>query len=342
MGVQLADLVVAKQVDFQYLAGKRIAVDAMNSLYQFLSIIRQPDGEPLKDSQGRVTSHLSGLFYRNVNLVDYGIMPLYVFDGRPPKLKKDVVEERTEVRLAAHEKWKEALAEGRYEEARVYAQQASRFSEEMLDDSKRLLKYMGIPYVQAPSEGEAQAAYMAMKGDVWATGSQDFDSLLFGSPRLVRNLAISGRRKVPRKQVYVEIRPELMSLEENLKVLGISREQLIDLAILVGTDYNPKGIEGIGPKKAYELIREYGDAEKAVKERGLEVNFDIDEIRPLFLKPETTDEYQLEWKLPEAEKVVDFLCGERDFSQDRVKKALEKLEAKAKEAKTQVSLEKWF
>jgi flap endonuclease-1 len=342
MGVQLAELVNAKEIDFQALSGKKIAIDAMNSLYQFLSIIRQPDGTPLMDSQGRITSHLSGLFYRNVNLIEFGIKPVYVFDGKPPKLKGAVVEERSELRDEAQRKWLEAVSKGRLEEARIFAQQSSRFTEEMIEDSKKLLKYMGVPVVQAPSEGEAQAAYMAAKGEVWATGSQDYDSLLFGSPRLAKNLTISGRRKIPRKQAYIEIKPELISLEETLRELELTRAQLVDLSILIGTDYNPKGVEGIGPKKAYALIKEFGDLKTIVREKKIDINFDIDEIRELFLNPEVTDEYKINWELPNKDKTIEFLCTERDFSLDRVKKALDKLENKTKEVKSQSSLEKWF
>lgn len=342
MGVQLADLVSPKEVDFESLKGKRIAIDAMNSLYQFLSIIRQPTGEPLRDRQGRITSHLSGLLYRNVNLVEYGIKPIYVFDGKPPSLKGAVVERRMEVREAAGEKWKQALKEGKLEEARVYAMQSSRFSEEMLEDAKKLLTLLGIPWIQAPSEGEAQAARMVIEGDAWAVGSQDYDSLLFGSPRLVRNLTISGKRKLPRKNVYVEVKPELIVLDSVLSYLNITREQLIDLSILVGTDYNPSGVEGIGPKKAYGLIQEFGSADKAIEEKGIKVEFDLEAVRQLFFEPSTTTDYTLEWKRPRKEEVIDFLCGERDFSVDRVSKALEKLEASFMETRQQSSLDAWF
>jgi flap endonuclease-1 len=342
MGVQLADLVSPKQVEFDALRGKKIAIDAMNSLYQFLSIIRQPTGEPLRDSRGRVTSHLSGLLYRNANLVEFGIKPIYVFDGEPPRLKGAVVEKRAEAREAAGERWQRALREGRLEEARVYAMQSSRFSEEMLSDAKKLLTYLGIPWVQAPSEGEAQAARMVLEGDAWAVGSQDYDSLLFGSPRLVRNLTISGKRKLPRKNVYVEVKPEVLSLDSVLEELGITREQLIELSILIGTDYNPGGVGGIGPKKALNLLREYGSAERALKDKGIEAKFDLAEIKELFLRHRTTSSYELEWKPPAGEKVIEFLCEERDFSRDRVKKALEKFETFFSKTRLQSSLDAWF
>ncbi|MDI6654379.1 MAG: flap endonuclease-1 [Candidatus Hydrothermarchaeota archaeon] len=341
MGVQLADLISPKPIEFEAMMGKKIAIDAMNSLYQFLSIIRQPTGELLSDSAGRITSHLSGLFYRNIHLLEYGILPIYVFDGKPPGLKGEVVEKRSEIREVAREKWKTALAEQRYEEAKLYAQQSSRINEEMLLDSNLLLEYMGIPCVQAPSEGEAQAASVVLRNDAWAVGSQDYDSLLFGSPRLVRNLTISGRRKLPRRNAYIDIKPEIFYLEDALRNLGINREQLIEIGILIGTDYNPKGVEGIGPKKAYSLVKEFGSAKSALQQKNISVHFDVDEIKNIFLSHETTKEYKLEWNVPNEEKLIEFLCEEHDFSRERVKNALEKLR-KSEEIKRQRSLDAWF
>jgi flap endonuclease-1 len=342
MGVQLGDLVAAREISFDELAGKRIAIDAFNTLYQFLSIIRQPTGEPLRDSQGRVTSHLSGILYRNANLIEFGVLPVYVFDGEPPKLKSKVIKERNQMRERAREEWERALKEERYEEAWSKAVQSAKLTDAMLSDAKRLLTLLGIPYVEAPAEGEAQAAYMAKRGDVFAAGSQDYDSLLFGSPRLVRNLTISGKRKLPRKKAYVDVKPEIITLDEVLRSLGVSREQLIDIAILIGTDYNPGGVEGIGPKKAYALIKEHGSAERALEAKGIEVDFDVTEIRELFLNHKTTDDYKLEWHPPDKEGVVAFLCGERDFSRERVEKALEKMEKALKVTRAQRSLDSWF
>lgn len=341
MGVQLGELVEPKTIEFEDLRGKKIAIDALNSLYQFLSIIRQPTGEPLRDSKGRVTSHLSGIFYRNANLLEYGVLPIYVFDGAPPKLKFRALEKRSEVREAAREKWQAAIAEQRYAEAKVYAQQASRITNEMLLDAKALLDYIGIPHVQAPSEGEAQASAMVLRGDAWAVGSQDYDSLLFGAPRLVRNLTISGKRKLPRKNVYVDIKPEILHLEEALRSLGITREQLVEIGVLIGTDYNQKGIAGIGPKKALALIKELGSAKAVIEKKNISVDFDADEIKDLFLNPETTKSYTLKWSAPDEEKLLEFLCEEHDFSEERVKNALERIR-KAQETKQQKSLDSWF
>ena len=197
MGVDFSDIVEKQKTELEFLTGRRIAFDAFNNLYQFLSIIRQADGTPLMDSTGKVTSHLSGLFYRTIKLVEIGIKPVFVFDGESPELKTKTKQQRREVRENSQKKWDEALSRGDTAEARKYAMGSSRLDSQMIDDSKKLLSLMGIPVVQAPSEGESQAAYLASTGKVWGVGSQDFDSLLFGAPILLRNVTITGRRKVP-------------------------------------------------------------------------------------------------------------------------------------------------
>jgi len=339
MGVDINDIIESRVISFGDLKGKIIAIDAYNALYQFLSIIRQPDGTPLRDSMGRVTSHLSGLLYRTSNYVAEGIKPVYVFDGRPPDLKMRTVEERIEIRKKAAEEWEEMLKKGEIEEARIRAQQASFLTKGMVSEAKKLLDYMGIPWVQAPSEGEAQAAYMARKGDAYASASQDFDSLLFGAPILVRNMAITGRRKLPRKRIYVEVKPEMINLNENLKKLEITREQLVDIGILVGTDYN-KGIKGIGPKTALKLIKKFGNLENVMREKKIEIKH-YEEIREIFLNPPVTNDYTLSWKNVDEEKLKEFLCGEHDFSEERINTAIEKMRA-FKKYREQRSLDSWF
>ncbi len=341
MGVQLSGLLSARSVDFKDITGKRIAIDAYNALYQFLSIIRQPTGEPLMDADGRVTSHLSGLLYRSASLLEYGILPAYVFDGKPPAFKRSVVEGRIEARKAAEEKWKAALERGDVEEARLHAQGSSQISKDMLEDAKRLLGVLGIPFVQAPSEGEAQAGYMAMQNTVWAAASQDYDSLLFGAPRLLRNIAVSGRRKLPRKNVYVNISPEVFELKGALGELELNREQLVELCILVGTDYNPGGVEGLGPKKSYKIIKEYGSIERAVSEGVIE-GFEFEAIKDFFLKPPISDDYELKWNTPADSEVLGFLCDERDFSPERVMGALEKIRRGIEKGRSQFSLDGWL
>lgn len=343
MGVNLRDLVPKTTITLESLSGKSIAIDAYNALYQFLAIIRQPDGTPLKDSTGKVTSHLSGLFYRTANLVELGIKVVYVFDGVPPTLKEVEIKRRAKVKEEALVKYEKALEEGKIEEARSYAQATSRLKDYMADDSKRLLRLMGIPWLQAPSEGEAQAAHLTRKGDTNFCASQDYDSLLFGAPMLVRNVTISGRRKLPRKNVYIDVVPEIVELNQVLKELGITHEQLVDIGILVGTDFNPEGVKGMGPKTALKLIKEHGTLENALPHiKDAEFPVEPKRIRDIFLNPKVRDDYSLEWRPPDEEGIINFMCRERDFSEDRVKKALEKMQTGLKKTKGKTTLEQWF
>ncbi|MCW3994412.1 MAG: flap endonuclease-1 [Candidatus Bathyarchaeota archaeon] len=343
MGVNLRVLVPKTTVKLVDLSGKSIAIDAYNALYQFLAIIRQPDGTPLKDTSGRVTSHLSGLLYRTSNLVEMGIKPIYVFDGIPPALKETEIKRRMKAKKEALVKYEQAVKEGKIEQARVYAQATSRLKDYMAEDSKRLLDLMGIPWIQAPSEGEAQAAHLVKRGDADYCASQDYDSLLFGAPRFVRNVTISGRRKLPRKKVYIEVVPEIVELEQVLNECGITYEQLIDVGILIGTDFNPEGIKGLGPKTALKLVREHGSLENALPHiKNAEFPVEPQRIREIFLHPKVTDNYKIEWKEPDAEDVINFMCRERDFSENRVRKALEKMRKGAEELKGKTTLEKWF
>jgi len=343
MGVNLGDLVPKTPISLKNLNGKKVAIDAYNALYQFLAIIRQPDGTPLRDHKGMITSHLSGLFYRTCNLMEMGIKVIYVFDGMPPTLKEAEIKRRSKIKEEAQIKYELALKEGKIEEARSYAQMTSRLKDYMADDSKRLLRCMGVPWVQAPSEGEAQAAYIAKKGDADYCSSQDFDSLLFGAPVLLRNLTISGRRKLPRKNVYIEIEPETVELTKLLKELEITYEQLIDIGILIGTDYNPDGVKGVGPKSALKLIKEHGSLEDTLpllKEAEFPVEPKL--IREVFLHPRVTDNYKIDWQEPNIDGVVEFICSEKDFSEDRVRKALSKAVEGMKESKKKTTLESWF
>ncbi len=343
MGVNLRDLVPKTTVRLEDLSGKSIAIDAYNALYQFLAIIRQPDGTPLKDSGGRITSHLSGLLYRTSNLVEMGIKPIYVFDGTPPALKEAEIKRRMKAKEEALVKYEHALKEGKIEEARMYAQATSRLKDYMTEDSKKLLDLMGIPWIQAPSEGEAQAAHLVKNGDADYCASQDYDSLLFGAPRLVRNVTISGRRKLPGKNVYIEVVPEIVELEKVLKECEITYEQLVDIGILIGTDFNPEGVKGLGPKTALKLIKEHGSLEKVLPNlKNAEFPVNPQKIREMFLHPKVTDNYKIEWVEPDVEGVIEFICGQRDFSEDRVRKALEKMQKGITKLRGKTTLEKWF
>jgi len=342
LGVDLADVIPEEVVTLDSLSGKTLAVDAYNALYQFLAIIRQPDGTPLKDRRGRVTSHLSGLLYRTANLAEKGIRLAFVFDGKPPEMKALEIRRRRKIREEAKVHYEAALKEGKLEEARTYAQATSSLKNQMVEDSKTLLDALGAAWIQAPSEGEAQAAFVAARGDVWSVASQDHDSLLFGAPRMVKNLAITGRRKLPRRNAYVEVEPRLIELARVLADLSLTREQLIDVGILIGTDFNPDGVKGIGPKTAVKLINEYGSLEALqAKETTVEGLPDVDRVREIFLKPDVTSTYSLKWSTPNVENVVEFLCRERDFSEDRVRKAVSRMSAKTT-PKAKSTLESFF
>ena len=338
MGINLADIVISEPRTLEDFSGKILAIDAFNTLYQFLAIIRQPDGTPLMDHQGRVTSHLSGIIYRVSNFVAAGIKPAFVFDGEPPRLKARTIVARGEIKRRAEREWREAVEIGDLATARTKAMQTSRLTEEMVDQSKRLLDLLGFPWVQAPAEGEAQASAMARTGVAYAAASQDFDSLLFGSPRLVKNLAITGRRKLPRKDVYVDVQPEEISLEATLANLSITREQLVDMGLLIGTDFN-EGVKGIGPKKALALIKKHGSLEPALEELGVEIE-SKDEVREIFLKPNVLPNVELRFRNPDADGVRRMLCDEHDFSPDRINAALGKFGSARSEQK-QRSLDSW-
>jgi flap endonuclease-1 len=344
---KLGDLFDERQeIDFDFLQKKAIAFDGNNILYQFLTRIRQSDGRLLTDSQGNITSHLTGLLYRMTKIIESGIEAVFIFDGKPPEKKSKEIKKRKEKKEEAEIAYEHALESGDLELAKKYAQRTARLTEPMIDDAKKLLKLMGIPVVQALSEGEGQAAFMAKKGDVWGSCSQDYDSLLFGTPNFIRNLTVSGKRKLPGKKVYVEVKPELIKLDPSLQKLDITREQLIDIAIILGTDFNPEGLDvkGVGPKTALRLIKKHERLENILQlpkfAEAAEVDFKA--IRKIFLEPKVTESYQLEWSLPDIEGVVSFLVEDRAFSEIRVRNALEKTVQTVEEQKKQPTLDSFF
>ncbi|MEM0437946.1 MAG: flap endonuclease-1 [Candidatus Micrarchaeia archaeon] len=341
MGVDLGELAVKKPIAFEDLAGKNVAVDAYNTIYQFLSIIRQRDGTPLMDSHGNITSHLSGLFYRNLRMLEYGIKVIYVFDGKPPEWKAGTLGERAAVKEEAQRKWEEALREGRLDDARKYAQGTSKLTPEMVEESKELLDAMGIPWVQAKSEGEAEAAYLVQVGKADYSASQDYDSLLFGSKRLLRNITVSGKRKLPGRNAYVEVAPEVIYLDETLGALGISRQQLVWIGLLVGTDFN-EGVKGIGPKKGLKLVKECGSISEVHKKSNATEDLELwKSIEEFFLSPEVSD-VTLRFGKMNADKVVKILCNKHEFSRERIEGAISEFMKKSGESEGQSNLGKWF
>jgi len=327
MGVNLRDIAEQQDVSFESLAGKTVAIDALNSIFQFLSTIRDRfTGEPLKDSKGGVTSHLSGLFYRTSRLVEAGMTPVFIFDGKAPDFKATVQAERRKARAEAKAKWEQAVRDGDTAKVRLYSQQASELDEAMLGEAKRLLDAMGIQWIQAPTEGEAEAAYLSRSGAAYACGSQDWDSLLFGARRLLRNLAITGKRKLPGKESYVIVSPQMVELDRMLGALGISHGQLIIIGILSGTDFNPGGVRGFGPKKALDLVREHRTLDAVLKHVSWEFPTPAQTIFDFFSSPPVAD-VELRPGKPDPDAIRRILIDGHDFSEERIKGALEKLES---------------
>ena len=340
MGLNLKDLTISEKTTLESFTSKVIAIDAYNAIYQFLASIRGPDGQPLSDLNGNPTSHLSGLLYRNASFLSLGIKPVYVFDGKPPYLKSAEIERRKQVKRDAAIMYEKAVHSGNLEDAKKYAQQTTSMNDDTVSESKRMLDYFGIPYVQAPSEGEATAAHMTKTGIAYASASQDFDSVLCGATRLVRNFTNSGRRKLPNRNAYIDIVPEIIKVQQTLYSLELTREQLIDIGILIGTDFNPGGFTRIGPKTALKLIKKYSRLEDIPQIQEQLQDIDYEQIRNIFLDPDVADVNEVTFGTLDYAGMTEYLVEERGFSDIRVQSTLNRLK-KALEKKSQ-NLDQWF
>lgn len=337
MGLNIKDIIEKKQIGFDELQGKILVVDSFNILYQFLTTIRQGDGSYLTDSKGNITSHLTGLFSRTINLMQKGIRLAFVFDGKAPELKKKERQRRKELKKKAQAEYDAARDREDVDGMKKYSARTARLTPEMARDSKELIQALGLPVIEALSEGEAQAAHIVSRGDAYAALSQDYDSLLFGAPYLVHNLTITGRRRVGGKLSYQRVHPELIGLNENLEKLGIDRDQLIIMALLVGTDFNTGGIKGIGQKKALQLVKEHDDPEKIFLEAGWDEHFDFSwkEAYDTIKNMPTSDDYDLTFSEVDEADVMRVLVEKHDFSEERVKSGLRKLsDTKAQRSQT--------
>lgn len=340
MGSKISDLLKGKEIQIEELSGKTLAVDAFNSLYMFLTTIRGPDGSPLMDSKGNITSHIQGIITRFTNYMEKGAKFIFIFDGESPELKSKETQRRKELKKEAHKLYLEAKEKEDLENMKKYAARSVFLTPNMIQETKELLTLLGIPHIQAPSEGEAQAAHLVKKGEAYAVISQDADSLLNGAPRVIKNLSITGKRKLPGNLGYKNIEPELIELEPNLKELDLTQEELIKLAILIGTDYNYGGIKGIGPKKGYKLIKTKKD--KAFKEAKWEENFQIkwQDIYQTINEMPITNNYQIKFESPKTKELEEFL-KKRDFNETRIKTTIEKIK-KIEENNKQKDLSSFF
>jgi flap endonuclease-1 len=332
-----------KEIELSELKGKIVAIDAMNTLYQFLTTIRQQDGTPLMDKNGEITSHLSGLFYRNLSLIAEGIKPIYVFDGKPSELKAEEIERRKKLKEEAREKYEEAKSSENIADMKKYSQQFVKITSKIIQESKEFLEALGIPVVESDGEGEAEAAHLVATNNAWASASQDYDSLLYGTPKLIRNLTLSRKRKTS-AGIYVDTKIEMIDMESLLSHLQINRDQLICLGILVGTDFNPGGVKGIGQMKALEIVRKNQYPIKIFEyiehSEKYELTFDWQEIFKEFHRYAQIESDEIVFKKPNKEKIKEILLR-HDFSEERIDSGLQKLD-EVEETKKQKGLNEFF
>ena len=344
MGVALTELLLMKEVDIGHFRGKILVVDTPMWLYQFLSNIRQRDGSLLMDSKGNVTSHLTGLFSRICNLIEMDIKLIFCFDGTPHKLKHITLEKRKGIKQEAMKNYEAAKEKDDTEGMKKYAARTSRLTSEMINEAKSLIEAFGIPVITAPQEAEAQASFIVRNKEAYALATNDADALLFQSPLIVRNLNMAGKKKKTNKLAYETINSDLISLQENLNHLGITQDQLIALAMLIGTDFNAGGIKGIGPKTALKLVKQHGDNFNLMFNEakwddffqfGWKEVFDVINYMPV------TEDYKIEWKKVDEEKIMKLLVDDHDFSSERISAQLSDL-SKAKSKGGQKGLGDFF
>ena len=349
MGTAIGKLIVTSRhnIGIESLNGKIVAFDAYNTIYAFLARIRDKSsgGNYFTDSEGHVTSHLMGLFPRLSYFLEHGIKPVFILDGKPPVFKEKEIKTRKISKKIAQEKREDAIARGKMEEAMKYAQATSYITKEILEDSKKLLQLLGVPIIQAPSEAEAQGAIMASQGLIDAMASQDYDSFLFGCPNVIRNLGVSQRRKLPNQQRFIDVPTEQIAFTDMLTELQLKdRTQLILLGLLVGTDYNPKGIKGIGPKTALKLVKQYPSISALLIH--LEKKYTLDEVFPFppetlldyFLHPEVNQKIEFSFSKPKPDAIFKFLVEEREFTHSRIQKQINAL----KRMSDQSTLDQFF
>jgi len=336
----LTPILKREQTTLKALKGASFAIDASIEIHQFLALVRKRDGTLFTDRQGRVTSHLIGLLTRTSRLIaDFDMKPIFVFDGRPNPLKRGTLEMRREATKKAEIEYSDAVSKKDHAKAWSKAVMTGHLTGSILDDAKRLLMLMDIPWLEALEDAEAQASYMAARGDVWAVGSKDYDCLLYGAPVLARYLTLTGREWLPAQRRSRPLIPELIKLSENLALLGISREQLVDLAILIGTDFN-QGVKGIGPKKALKLVHEYGSIQQIPEEIRSKLTEDLNTVRQIFLKPRVLEKYNLRRSPPDRDGLVEFLSVERGFNRERVERLAKRLTRTRKSM--DAGLEQWL
>lgn len=326
-----------KEMEIKNYFGRKIAIDASMSLYQFLIAVRS-EGAQLVSVDGETTSHLMGTFYRTIRLVENGIKPVYVFDGKPPDMKAHQLNKRAERREEAEKELQKATEAGDTASVDKFNRRLVKVTKQHSEEAKQLLKLMGVPVVDAPCEAEAQCAALVKSGKVFAAATEDMDALTFGAPVLLRHLTFSEARKMPVQEFH---------LNNVLQGLELKQNEFIDLCILLGCDYCGS-IRGVGPKRAIDLIRQHRTLDEVLKNIDTEkyqppTDWDFERARSLFMEPEVADpkDIELKWTDPDEEGLVKFLCGDRQFNEERVRNGAKKL-IKARTGTTQARLDGFF
>jgi flap endonuclease-1 len=346
MGVAIGSLIkeCKEKIDLNDFKQKTLGFDAYNILYQFVTTIRGSDGQPLTNSSGEITSHINGLFYRVCKILNYGIKPVFVFDGESNILKKETKEKRSQIRTNAKEKYKQAIKEGNIEETNKYARQSATINKQIIQESKEFLLNLGVDYINAPGEAESQIAYLTKNKYFDYSVSQDFDCILFGSPNLLKNISVSGKRKVPGKNIYIDVYPYKLESKCIFNKLGIDRKKLIWLSIFIGTDFNKK-IKGIGPKTALKLVKKYDNYKDIIKElesKGKKIDFDFKEIENIFYNPNIDKDPKIEKGKLNIPKLKDLLINKYEFNENRINNYLNKFLKNKEELEKQKTIDKWF
>ncbi len=291
-----------------------------------------------------MTGHILGLFNRSIMLMEKGVRPCWVFDGKPPEAKKRTLNERKKKKEQAEQNRQEALEEGDMDKVLKYAGMSVKVTSQMTNDAKELVRLLGLPVIEAPSEAEAECSIMAKAGKVYAVATEDMDCLTFGCPILLRDFT-------NKDDPVIEIKLDIV-----LKDLNITMDQFIDICILCGCDY-ADSIDGIGPIKAHKLIQEYKNIEgvlayvdeynKDGKKKKKFIydleTFPYEEARKLFRNPECSDPEKIELKFltPDYEGLKKFLVEGKGFAESRIDSAMKRIEA-AKEKANQSRLDSFF
>lgn len=332
MGVSIKDILDYDIIKIGKLNNKRISIDSFNLIYQFLASIRQPNGEPLSDKSGNLTSHLKGLFNRCVYFKKNNIKPIFVFDGIAPPLKKKVREQRRAVYDKSLKNYEDAKERGDDLEMSKFSKALNKLDSKMIEDSKQLIKLFGFPIITAPSEGEAQSAYLTNNNLIFASSSQDFDSLLFGAKKLIRNFSIGGKKKIANTSMFKDLDIEFYDLEKNLERLKITIDDLIIIGMLCGTDFNPKGIPRIGSIKALKLVQKLREENESYDLLFKRLNwseffdYPFEDVFDIFKKMEVKKEDEVSMEFSEIKKneIKEFL-KQRDFDENAILRSLDKI-----------------